>query len=100
LGSVAELHPCECERARESTGEGHALSGPDCPFGSAVALLRLLESISAEQLENQPYRIIGVVVMVDGVGLVGTLSGFLAGAFPASRRRRTENTLLFPSLTR
>jgi hypothetical protein len=46
-----------------------------------------------EQLENPPYRITGVVVMVVGVGLVGTLSGFLANAFLASRLR-TENTLL------
>jgi hypothetical protein len=41
-----------------------------------------------EQLENPPYRIIGVVVMVDGVGLVGTLSGFLANAFPKSNAMR------------
>jgi hypothetical protein len=44
-----------------------------------------------EQLENPPYRIIGVVVMVDGVGVVGTLSGFLANAFLASRRQDREH---------
>jgi hypothetical protein len=49
------------------------------------------ERISIEQLENPPYRIIGVVVMVDGVGLVGTLSGFLANAFLASRRQDREH---------